>query len=139
MVPKLTKRDYDCLRAIMALTADGWAARVKDVASALGVRPPTVIGFLDRLVQLSVVERGPGGYRLSRKGSKLVDELTRSHRLFETLLFRTGLTIEEAHLISLSIDKDIDDKAAALLCARLNHPKKCPHDMPIPAGDQYDR
>jgi DtxR family Mn-dependent transcriptional regulator len=138
MDSSLTKRDYDCLKAVKTLTADGWVARVKDVANNMEVKPPTALGFLDRLVQLSAVEKGSVGYRLTRKGSRLVDELTRSHRLFETLLFRTGMSVDEAHMISASIDRHIDDRAAALLCARLDHPKKCPHDMPIPAGDQYD-
>jgi len=138
MKPTLTERDYDCMVALRRLTTDGWIARVKDVAIIMHVKPPTALGFLDRLVQASAAEKGPGGYRLTRKGSMLVDQVTRSHRLFETLLFRTGMSIEEAHVISSSIDRHIDDKAAALLCAQLDHPKKCPHDMPIPAGDRYD-
>lgn len=138
MEPSLTERDYDCLVAVRSLTAEGWVARVKDVASRLKVKPPTALGFLDRLVHVSAVEKGSVGYRLTPKGTRLLDEITRSHRLFETLLFRTGMSLDEAHMISSSIDKHIDDKAAALLCARLDHPKKCPHNMPIPAGDQYD-
>jgi DtxR family Mn-dependent transcriptional regulator len=134
----LTERDYDCMLAVRGLTTEGWVARVKDVAARLRVKPPTALGFLDRLVRLSAVEKGSVGYRLTPKGTKLLDELTRSHRLFETLLFRTGMPLDEAHRISSSIDKHIDYKAAAILCANLDHPKRCPHDMPIPAGDQYD-
>jgi DtxR family Mn-dependent transcriptional regulator len=134
----LTERDYDCLATVRDLTAGGWAARVRDVAARLRVKPPTAIGFLDRLVRLSAVEKGSVGYRLTPNGTRLLDEVTRSHRLFETLLFRTGMSLDDAHTISSSIDKHVDYKAAALLCAQLDHPKKCPHNMPIPAGDQYD-
>jgi len=138
MQSTLTTRDYDCLKAVKSLTADGWVARVKDVATSMQVKPPTALGFLDRLVQMSAVEKGVVGYRLTQRGVKLVDDLTRSHRLFETLFFRTGIPLEEAHRISSSIDRYVDDRAAALLCAQLDHPKRCPHEMPIPPCDQYD-
>jgi DtxR family transcriptional regulator, Mn-dependent transcriptional regulator len=134
----LTPRDYDCLSAMKHLTADGWAARLKDVAAEMGVKPPTAIGFLERLIMASAVEKGAGGYRLTKEGLNLSNELTRSHRLFETLFVRTGIPIDEAHRISSSIDRYVDGRALAVLCARLDHPKKCPHNMPIPAGDKYD-
>jgi DtxR family transcriptional regulator, Mn-dependent transcriptional regulator len=134
----LTEREYDCLNAIKSLTADGWLARVKDVAAKIRVKPPTALGFISRLVEASLLEKGTNGYRLTKKGVQRVDELTRAHRLFETLLFRTGMPLSEAHRISSSIDKHIDERATSSLCSRLNHPKKCPHDMPIPPGDKYD-
>jgi Mn-dependent DtxR family transcriptional regulator len=138
MQPSVTGRDYDCLKAVKRLTADGWVARVKDIAAIMGVKPPTALGFLDRLVKVSAVEKGAMGYRLTKEGSELIDDLTRNHRLFETLLFNTGMPLGEAHRISSSIDMYIDKRGASMLCAQLNHPKKCPHRMPIPAGDQYD-
>ena len=55
----ITERDYDCLKAVKNLTADGWVARVKDVAASMQVKPPTALGFLDRLVKASAVEKGP--------------------------------------------------------------------------------
>jgi len=138
MKSELTTREYDCLLAIELLTSTGWAARVKDVAERMHVTPPTAVEYLERLARTSLVEKGSTGYRLSPAGTRYVDGLVRVHRLFETLLFRTGMSLEDAHRISSSIDKHVDDRGAAALCARLNHPKKCPHDRPIPAGDRYD-
>lgn len=134
----LTPRDYDCLSIVKRLTAGGWPARVKDVAVEMRVKPPTALGFLEKLAEASAIEKGPSGYRLTKEGSRVVDGLTRTHRLFETLFVRNGISVEEAHRISSSIDRYVDQSAAAQLCAGLNHPKKCPHDMPIPAGDKYD-
>lgn len=120
------------------MAVDGWAARVKDVAASMKVKPPTAIEYLEKLVKASVVEKGVTGYRLTKKGAELVGELTRTHRLFETLLYRTGVPLEEAHRISSSLERHVDSKASSSLCLQLNHPKTCPHAMPIPPGDQYD-
>jgi len=135
---ELTGRENDCLMAVGNLTSTGWAARVKDVAVEMQVSPPTAVEYLEKLARVKLVEKGATGYRLSAEGARQVDELVRVHRLFETLLFRTGMSLEEAHRISSSIDRHVDSKGAAVLCARLNHPKMCPHDRPIPAGDEYD-
>ncbi len=134
----LTERDFDCLQAVKEITVAGWAARVKDVAVNMWVKPPTAIGYLDKLVKASMIEKGSSGYRLTPSGARLVEELTRTHRLFETLLYRAGVPLEEAHRISVAVEKHVDAEGAAALCLQLNHPKVCPHDRPIPAGDKYD-
>ncbi|MDV3293152.1 MAG: metal-dependent transcriptional regulator [Nitrososphaerales archaeon] len=134
----MSKRDFDCMLSVYRLSSRGWPARVKDVAAQMKVRPPTAVGFLDKLAGLSLVEKGPTGYRPSDKGVILVDEATRAHRLLETLFSKVGIPIEEACGISSSIDRHIDVKALAKVCSHLSHPDKCPHGMPIPAGDKYD-
>lgn len=133
-----SRREFDCLDSIHALSSGGWPARVKDVASMLKVTPPTAVGFLDKLVEMSLVEKGPSGYRLTQKGNECFNEATRAHRLFETLLTRTGIPLEEACKISSSIDGAIDEATLETLCAHLSHPGSCPHGRPIPRGDKYD-
>jgi len=134
----LTARESDCLLAVEELTSGGWAARVKDVAAQMRVSPPTAVEYLEKLAKAKLVDKGTTGYRLSADGIRHVDGLVRVHRLFEILLFRTGMSLEDAHRISSSVDKHVDIRGADALCARLNHPKRCPHDRPIPAGDRYD-
>ncbi len=134
----MSTRDFDCMMSVYRLSSQGWPARVKDIAAQMKVRPPTAIGFLDKLSGMALVEKGSTGYKPSEKGVVLINEATRAHRLLETLFAKAGIPIEEACGISSSIDRRIDVKALASVCSHLSHPDKCPHGMPIPAGDKYD-
>lgn len=138
MTGALSRRDHDCLEAVSALSSQGWPARVKDVAIRMNVTPPTAVGFLDKMVELALVEKGPSGYRLSPEGEGRFNEATRAHRLFETLLVSVGISVDEACRISSSLNGPIDSAELEKLCAHLSHPGKCPHGMPIPGGDDYD-
>lgn len=135
---ELTGREADCIAAVERLTSGGWPARLKDISEALGVRPPTALQFLERLRKESLLEKGPSGYRLTEGGARALDRLRRAHRLFESLLSSAGFSAEEACRISSLVDRHLDERAASVLCAGLSHPRKCPHGMPIPAGDEND-
>lgn len=134
----LTQRDYDFLAIVRNLTDEGWPARIKDIAKKLNVKPPTAVEYIDRLVKCQALEKGPSGYRLTEKGYKLTDDMERVHRLFETLLYKTGLPLIKAHKISSFIDRQIDSKEVEEICSFLDHPKQCPHGEPIPPGDDHD-
>ena len=125
------------MEAVHSLNSDGWPARVKDIAVAMKVAPPTAVQFLDKLKDMQLVEKGPSGYRLSKKGTECFNEATRTHRLMETLLVRNGLPLEEACRVSASIDTLIDEADLEKLCAHLSHPDRCPHGRPIPVGASH--
>ncbi len=133
----LSRRDYDCIESVQALSSDGWPARVKDVAAMMKVSPPTAVEFLDKIAGLSLVEKGPSGYRLSRTGVRCFNETTRAHRLLETLFSRNGIPLEAACRISSSIGNTIDDVDLERLCANMSHPGTCPHGKPIPEGAHH--
>ena len=134
----LSRRDYDCIESVHTLSSGGWPARVKDVAERMQVRPPTAVEFLDKLMEMRLVDKGPSGYRLSQEGTACYNQARRAHRLFETLLSQAGIPLEEACELSSSIEGSIDDESIAKLCSHLSHPDTCPHGSPIPEGDQYD-
>lgn len=132
-----SRRDYDCIETVRELSSGGWAARVKDIAGRMNVRPPTAVGFLDRLCTEGLVEKGPGGYRLSKKGVEYYNEATRAHRLIETLFSRNGIPLEVACRLSSSIGDALDDADLERLCAKMSHPETCPHGRPIPVGGRH--
>jgi len=134
----ISRRDYDCIESVQSLTSTGWPARVKDVAVRMKVTPPTAVGFLEKLVGKALMEKGPSGYKLSPEGVAWLKEATRVHRLFETLLARTGMSLDEACRIASSVGADVDAAAVEKLCAHLSHPGSCPHGMPIPGGAEFD-
>lgn len=110
---------------------------MKDVANRMKVSPPTAVGFLDKLKGMALVEKGPSGYRLSKKGVDCLNDATRSHRLLETLLVRNGLLPDEACRVSSSLGGPIREPELEKLCANLSHPETCPHGRPIPTGAKH--
>ena len=130
----LSRRDYDCIESVYSLSAGGWPARVKDIAATLKVAPPTAVEFLDKLVSMALVEKGPSGYRLSAKGLDSFNGVKRTHRLIETLLTRNGISLDEACRISSSLGGAINEVDLENLCAHMSHPDTCPHGRPIPVG-----
>lgn len=134
---RLSRRDLDCIESVDSLSSEGWPARVKDVAAKMSVAPPTAVQFLDKLLGLGLVEKGPNGYRLSKRGGDRLKVATRTHRLIETLLVRNGLTVEGACRVSASLSGPIDEAELEKLCANMSHPEKCPHGRPIPVGRHH--
>lgn len=137
MTFSLSRRDYDCIESVYDLSSGGWTARVKDVAFRMKVRPPTAVGFLDKLTGEGLVEKGPSGYRLTEKGVACYNEATRTHRLLETLFSRNGIPLEVACQMSSSIGDTLDEADLERLCAKMSHPEKCPHGRPIPVGGRH--
>lgn len=137
MKPILSRRNLDCIESIQSLSSEGWSARVKDIAGMMGVSPPTAVQFLDKLMSIGLVEKGPSGYKLSKKGEDCFNETTRAHRLIETLLVRNGLSLEEACRVSSSLALPIEESDLEKLSAKMQHPDKCPHGRPIPLGDRH--
>ena len=110
---------------------------MKDVAAKMGVSPPTAVEFLEKLNAMSLVEKGPSGYRLTKKGLACSNEATRTHRLMETLLVRSGMPLEQACKVSASIGVSIADEDLEKLCSNMQHPDTCPHGRPIPTGAKH--
>lgn len=110
---------------------------MKDIASMMRVSPPTAVEFLEKLKGMSLVEKGPSGYRLSKKGVTYFNGATRTHRLLETLLVRNGLPIDEACRVSSSLGIPISEADLEKLCARMQHPETCPHGRPIPVSAKH--
>ena len=79
------------------------------MAARMNVAPPTAVEFLDKMTEMSLVEKGPSGYRLSERGTESYNEYTRAHRLLETLFSRNGIPLEVACRISSSIGGEIDE------------------------------
>ncbi len=132
MKSHVTERDCECLLSVQKFSSNGWPARLKEISSDLNVAGPTALGFLDSLMSKSLVEKGKTGYRLTDKGAEILREMYRSHRVFESLLFKLGVPLNDACEMSSRIDKVIDAKAVDALCSHLGHPSSCPHGYGIP-------
>ncbi len=127
----LTQRELDCVLTVEALTSKGWPARITDIAGSLGVRAPSAIELVNKLVAKRLLERGPSGIRLAKLGTEELQEMHRSHRLLETMLLKIGMKPAAACVESRRIDRYSSDELVRAICKYLGHPATCPHKMPI--------
>lgn len=127
--------EADYLKALYLLSKGSIRAVVRTtaIASFLNVSPSTASMKLRRLASKGLVLLRPGrGASLSRRG---LEELTRrvwKEALLEVALVRMGLPLEEASREACRLASRLSDKAAAMLCNALGHPRRCPHGYSIP-------
>ena len=135
---KSTQRE-DHLKALYALGASqpsSWVSTTQ-MASHLGVKPPSVTAMVQVLAELGWAEHRPyHGARLTPTGRKLALSLVRKHRLWETFLVdRLGFGWEEVHDIAEQLEHVDSVALVARLDAYLGHPQTDPHGDPIPKAD----
>ena len=98
------------------------------VAKRLGVRAPTAVVMLRRLARRGLVEYEPRhGAWLTRKGIRAMRRQAWRHRVLEVFLFKElGFEREKAHRYAEAIEDAVPEEVIMKLCARLNHPQRCP-------------
>ncbi|MAB73544.1 MAG: iron-dependent repressor [Flavobacteriales bacterium] len=135
---KSTQRE-DHLKALYALgesQSSSWVSTTQ-MASHLGVKPPSVTAMVQVLAELGWAEHRPyHGARLTPTGRKLALSLVRKHRLWETFLVdRLGFGWEEVHDIAEQLEHVDSVALVERLDAYLGHPQTDPHGDPIPKAD----
>ncbi|MBI3829014.1 MAG: metal-dependent transcriptional regulator [Planctomycetes bacterium] len=77
----------DYLEAIFRISGRGGAARVSQIADALGVKRPSVSKALKRLQRQGLIRHSPyGGVGMTARGRKLADQQVRIHRVLTRFL-----------------------------------------------------
>ena len=137
---KTTHRE-DHLKALYALGHSGaseseWVS-TNQMASHLGVKPPSVTAMVHVLTELGWAEHRPyHGARLTPAGEKLALALVRKHRLWETFLVeRLGFEWDEVHDIAEQLEHVDSVALVERLDQYLGHPDVDPHGDPIPKAD----
>ena len=135
-----TQRE-DHLKALYALggSREGesdWVS-TSQMASHLGVKPPSVTAMVQVLTELGWAEHRPyHGARLTHAGKTLALSLVRKHRLWETFLVdRLGFDWDEVHDIAEQLEHVDSVELVERLDAFLGHPTVDPHGDPIPKHD----
>ncbi|MFQ6086080.1 MAG: metal-dependent transcriptional regulator [Candidatus Bathyarchaeia archaeon] len=94
-----TRSVEDCLEAIYNLIRDKGYARICDISTVLGIRPPSVTEMVQRLEKESLIryER----YRqveLTSKGKRLARSVTHRHRILTEFLKMLGVSSRIAEI-----------------------------------------
>jgi DtxR family Mn-dependent transcriptional regulator len=108
-----------------------------ELATALGVSPPSVTAMLRRLHAEGLVEQVPyRGSTLTLAGRRVALRMLRRHRLLETFLHvQLGLDWGEVHDEAHALEHVVSDRLLARVDAVLGHPTHDPHGDPIPDAD----
>ena len=129
----------DYLKAIYELEEDYGQASTSALSERLNVKPASVTGMLQKLVEerpkLIQYERHRGA-ALTPAGRKIALEIIRHHRLIELYLaeslgYEWDKVDAEAEKLEHVISEEFEDK----ICALLGDPTIDPHGDPIPAKD----
>jgi len=132
----LTKKERDCLLAIYHdLESSGLPPRLTDLARAMGVRPPTALELIRRLMEKGVVERRRGLIALSESGRREALNILAVHRALEVFFAGCGMSADEACSLAGQIDYIVESRLPpGNLLEALGNPTQCPHGYPIPGG-----
>ena len=125
------------LETILYLTKGGRPAKTKDIADAMGIKPPSVTEMLAKLKDEGYIEYQPyGGASLTERGKAEAIQMERKHQVLETFLVDAlGVELEKAHDEACKMEHTVSDSTLSRMCAFLGHPRFCPDDHPITKGE----
>lgn len=133
----------DYLKTIHQLGGAGRMVTPAEIATALGVRGPSVTGMLKRLAESGWIGYESGaGARLTEAGRSEALRVIRRHRLVELFLTKVlGLDWSEVDAEAERLEHAISPRLEQALAAHLGEPLEDPHGHPIPtsAGEIHSR
>ncbi|MCM0599661.1 metal-dependent transcriptional regulator [Periweissella fabalis] len=137
MADSVSKTIY--LQTILELTYGQSREQVANnqIAEHLHVTPSSVSNMMAKLQESGEVDVEPYyGVTLTPKGKHAALRLTRIHRLMEVFFSeKLNLSPTNAYTNAVHFDHNADDELLTALDAFLNHPKTCPHGLPIPTAN----
>jgi len=93
------KRYEDYIKVIYKIQKEKNSVRLKDVAKALNLKPPTVLQYINKLSQQGMVIYSKGEIKLTKEGEKFAKRLERQYDILERFLSEVlGLSKEKASL-----------------------------------------
>lgn len=121
------------LKAMWHLHEHGDEIKISTIARMLHVRQPSVVQMLKKLDRQKLVEYDKIDVVLTPQGKEIAAKMIRNSRLLEVLM-DTALKIDIDEELVCGIEHHMNQQFTDALCTMLKHPRKCPHDLAIPAG-----
>lgn len=127
----ITKRERDCLVFLKENSLQGFPLRLHEIASMMGVKPPTALNIIKRLKKKGLVDSKDGMIILTGEGLEVTGRILLVHRTFESLFCQSGISKKSACMEAGEIDFLIHENDARMILKRIDSPKVCPHGKPI--------
>jgi DtxR family Mn-dependent transcriptional regulator len=88
----MTQSLEDYIETVYLIILDGRVAQVRDIASALGVKMPSVVKAIRELMRLGLAVHEPyGGVDLTQKGRRVAKGILGRHTLLREFLMKLGV------------------------------------------------
>jgi DtxR family Mn-dependent transcriptional regulator len=101
----------DYLKTIYNLSSEKGYARIKDIASQLKVKPPSVSQMIRKLAKLGYVEyERYGGVKLTQKGKNTAREIKKRHGMISKFLKSIGVPTKIADDDACKIEHHLHPK-----------------------------
>ena len=129
----VSKNIEEYLEALYKLTQNGRVASTTQISRSLRIAAASVTEMLKKLARKGYVKYSPyAGTKLTDKGIRVGEKVTRKHRLLETFLHDV-LEIKDdmIHRQACEMEHSLSDQAEEALCRFLRYPNKCPDDGKI--------
>jgi DtxR family manganese transport transcriptional regulator len=126
-----TAEDY--VEAIMQLITDRGEARVRDLASMMGVSHVTVTRIVARLARQGLVEAQP--YRpvsLSAAGRRLAARIRERHEVVLGFLRSLGIPARQAEIDAEGIEHHVSDATIRAMRRAMARTGAAPYERPAP-------
>ena len=121
------------LKAIWHIKERGEDVKISTIAKMLNIRQPSVVQMLKKLNGQKLVNYNKAGVALTEEGEKVGSTMMRNSRLLEVLM-DSALKIAIDEEMVCGIEHHMNKQFTDALCTMLSHPRKCPHNLDIPAG-----
>lgn len=134
---KLSANIEEYLETIYKISQKESSIKTSKISKDLGITQASVSEMLKKLDKMDYVEYSQyKGVKLTDKGLKAAQKVTRKHRLLERFL-RDILKLKDSflHDQACEMEHSLSDEAERAMCQVLEHPDKCPGDSVIPACD----
>ena len=129
----------DYLKIIYDLSCPGRRVKTNEIAEALGVKPASVTGMIQKLASNDpplVDYRKHHGVKPTPEGERVALQIIRNHRLLEKFLHETmGFPWDEVHEEAHQLEHVISHEFEKRMAQVLEDPLYDPHGAPIPTQD----
>jgi DtxR family transcriptional regulator, Mn-dependent transcriptional regulator len=134
---KLSSNIEEYLETIYKLSQRDGDVKTSKISKDLGITQASVSEMLKKLDNMDYVQYSQyKGVKLTDKGLKAAQKVTRKHRLLERFLHDIlKLKDNLLHDQACEMEHSLSDEAERAMCQVLEYPDKCPGDSVIPACD----
>ncbi len=127
---ELSKSVEDYLKIMYNLQKDKGVIQVKDIASQLNVKPPSVVEALKKLSKKGIISHEKyGDIELNEKGVKIAEGLLKKHKVLKNFLSVLEVDNETANQYACAMEHVLDFKTIDKLKRFSEFTKECPEDF----------
>ncbi len=122
------------LKAIWHIRERGEEVKISTIARMLHIRQPSVVQMLKKLDRQGLVTYDKLDVAPTARGREIATKMIRNSRLLEVLMDE-ALKIDIDEELVCGTEHHMSKQFTDALCTMLHHPRKCPHNLDIPAGE----